>query len=319
MNPTDKLELQIEENQDGSASVQVAPADEIVKNDDLINLINDGADAQDDGLDNDPDREAIREARREERKLKKQLHREKTRESSHLISALRKQNQDLAERVAIMEKKHTGVELARVDKAIEDAGVSVEYAKMQMRDAVTHSNGDALTKAQETWYEAQRKLESLKNIREHAAKATTSQGIQADPAVQMHASNWVDNNPWYDPAGKDLDSEIAQKIDKKLTDEGYDPKSEEYWEELDDRIAKYLPHRAERGYNSQNVKSQRPRSMVTSSGRDSIATTKSNEFRVSPQRVSAMKEAGVWDHPELRQKAIANYAKWDRENKQRSQ
>ena len=59
--------------------------------------------------------------------------------------------------------------------------------------------------------------------------------------------------------------------------------------------------------------------MVTSSGRDSIATTKSNEFRVSPQRVTAMKEAGVWDNHELRQKAIANYAKWDRENKQRGQ
>jgi hypothetical protein len=328
MNSTEKLELQVEENQDGSASVQVTTADESLqtKNDELINIIEEAASNNDDNDDqndsgSDPDREAIRQARREERQLKKQLHREKAKESNHLIAALKKQNQQLAERVAIMEKKTSGAELARVDKAIEDAAVQVEYAKLQMKEAVTHSNGEALTKAQQDWYDAQRKLESLKNMRETSARQTTGQtpNIQSDPDVKRMASDWVERNPWYDPEGKDLDSEIAQKIDKRLTEEGFDPRSEDYWEELDDRVAKYLPHRADRGYNPPNVKSQRPRSMVTSSGRDSIASTKSNEFRLSPQRVAAMKEAGLWDNPSARQKAIANYAKWDRENKQRSQ
>jgi len=329
MNATEKLELQVEENQDGSASVQVASADDSSKsNDDLVNIINDAASSQDDNDDHDdndgqidPEREAIREARREERKLKKQLHREKSRESTHLIAALKKQNQSLAERVAIMEKKTSGAELARVDKAIEDVGVQVEYAKMQMKDAVTHSNGEALTRAQEVWYESQRKLEALKNMRDSASKQMSqpNQSIQVDPDVKRMASEWLEKNKWYDPEGKDLDSEIAQKIDKRLTDEGFDPTSEDYWDELDDRIAKYIPHRADRGYNSQNVRSQRPRSMVTSSGRDSIASTKSNEFRVSSDRVAAMKDAGVWENKELRQRAISNYAKWDRENKQRGQ
>jgi hypothetical protein len=57
---------------------------------------------------------------------------------------------------------------------------------------------------------------------------------------------------------------------------------------------------------------------VTSSGRETTATTKSNEFRLSPDRVAAMKEAGMWDDPTLRQKAIRNYANWDRSNKNRS-
>ena len=57
---------------------------------------------------------------------------------------------------------------------------------------------------------------------------------------------------------------------------------------------------------------------MTSSGRETTATTKSNEFRLSPDRVAAMKEAGMWDDPTLRQKAIRNYANWDRSNKNRS-
>jgi hypothetical protein len=55
---------------------------------------------------------------------------------------------------------------------------------------------------------------------------------------------------------------------------------------------------------------------MTSSGRETTATTKSNEFRLSPERVNAMKEAGLWNNPTSRQNAIRKYAEWDRTNKQ---
>ena len=264
MNATEKLELQVTEAQDGSATVNLPPGEEVeneaqpqdLPQNDQNEGENEAAEASD-NLDDDPDREAIRAQRREERKLKKQIHREKAKESNHLINALKKQNQDLAERLSVMERKTSGAELARVDKAIEDAG------------------------------------------------------------VQRLAADWMDRNPWYDPHGKDLDSEITQRIDKKLTEEGYDPTTEDYWDELDDRIKKYVPHKSSSEYNQTNVRNQRPRSVVTSSGRDSTATTKSNEFRLSPDRVAAIKEAGMWDNAELRQKAIRNYAAWDRTNKAR--
>ena len=189
-----------------------------------------------------------------------------------------------------------------------------------MQEAVSSSDGAALTRAQEMWYEAQRKMESLQNVKNQATRQLNQpqQNIQIpDPMVQRLAADWMDRNPWYDPHGKDLDSEITQRIDKKLTEEGYDPNTGEYWDEHDERIKKYVPHKASSEYNQTNVRNQRPRSVVTSSGRDSTATTKSNEFRLSPDRVAAMKEAGMWDNPELRQKAIRNYAAWDRNNKAR--
>lgn len=328
MTPTDKLELQVAEELDGSAIVQL-PEDEPSPQGAIHNSDDDDDDDDSSGMlsgdaknttsDDDPDREAIRAARREERKLKKQLHREKARESNHLISALKKQNNELAERLAALEKKTSGAELARVDKAIDDAGVQVEYAKMKMKEAVSMQDGESLVQAQEMLYEAQRKLESLSTLKENATKQMTQQPKQniqlPDPIVQRMAADWMSRNNWYDPQGKDLDSEIAQKIDRKLTEEGFDPTSEEYWEELDDRLQKYLPHRSNAGYNERN-RNQRPRSVVTSSGRETSGGVRPNEFRLTPDRVAAIKEAGMWDNVEQRNKMIRKFADWDRQNKQ---
>ena len=335
MNSTEKMEMQVEELQDGGAAV-VLPDGEInpqtTDNEGKPLIQKDyGDDDDDDGHleDNavpkdatDDEREAIRAARREERKLKKQIHRGKIKESNYLINALKKQNADLAERLARVEQKTSGAELARVDKAIEDAGVQVEYAKMKMTEAVRLQDGDAMGQAQELWYESKRKLESLNNLKSQAVRQTTQpqkQNIQVpDPMVQRHAADWMERNPWYDPHGNNEESEIAQVIDKKLTAEGFDPTSEDYWDELDDRLSKYLPRKENAGYNAPTtVRNQRPRSVMTSSGRDTQATTRANQFVLSPDRVAAMKEAGAWENPELKMKMIKKYAEYDRVNKNR--
>lgn len=328
MNSTQKMEMQVDEEQDGSAVVSLADEDKSLlpefNEDDSQGKPESEYRADDDSGDDeavDGERESLREARREERRLKKQIHREKAKESNHLISALKKRNDELAERLAIIEKKTSGAELARVDKAIEDAGVQVEYAKMKMQEAVSSSDGQALTRAQEMWFEAKRKMESLESVKNQATRQMSQprQNIAVpDPMVQKLASDWMERNSWYDPHGRNEESEFAMIIDKKLTAEGYDPSSQDYWEELDDRLEKFIPQKSNRGYNDSNRK-ERPRSVVTSSGRESTGSARGNEFRLSPDRVAAMKEAGVWDNPELKQKTIRKYAEWDKANKQRGQ
>jgi hypothetical protein len=329
MNSTEKMEMQVEELQDGGASVELPEGVDNPQQlaDDQDDDGNENSSKTDDGegfsaADGDDDRQQIRDARRKERALKKQIHREKARESSHLINALQKKNSELAERLAKVEQKTSGAELARVDKAIEDAGVQVEYAKMKMTEAVQGQDGEGVTKAQELWYDSKRRLESLQNLKHQASKQMSQpqQNIQVpDPVVQRYAADWMERNTWYDPNGRNEESEIAQVIDKKLTAEGFDPTTEDYWDELDDRLKKYLPQQYNSSYNASSVKHQRPRSVMTSSGRETTATTKSNEFRLSPARVSAMKEAGMWNDQELRKKAISKYAEWDRQNKNKGQ
>jgi hypothetical protein len=175
-----------------------------------------------------------------------------------------------------------------------------------------------VVKAQELLYESQRKHESLKNIKDQATRQMSQPPKPTmnvpDPSVQRNAAEWMERNPWYDPQAKDMDSEIAQRLDKKLTDEGYDPSSPDYWDELDDRVSKYLPHRT--GNAAPQRSAQRPR--MTGSGRESAPTGRGNEFRLSADRVQAIKDMGAWENPDQRAKMIKSYAKYDRENKGRN-
>jgi len=323
MTPTEKMEMQIDEAQDGSAIVSLpANEDNPQAEQPIKGTQDDDSDDQDDNhgedaVSDDPEREAIRAARREERKLKKQLHREKIRESSHLVSALKKQNSDLANRIASLESRTSGAELARLDKAIDDASTRVEYAKMKMQEAVNTRQGEALTQAQELWYENQRQLESLKSMKDNASRQISNpkQNIsQPDIAVQRNAAEWMGRNNWYDPEMKDADSKIAQALDKTLSEEGYDPSSQDYWEELDERLQKYLPHRYNVVYSA-STRNSRPRSVVTSSGRETSGNSKPNEYRLTPDRVAAIKEAGMWENIELRNKMAKKYAEYDRQQK----
>ena len=321
MNATDKLEMQlnIQEASDGSAVVQlpddVEPIDQTPPPPDISEHNGFAAtESQDDDNDVDPEREAIRAARREERKLKRQLGKEEKRHNHHLISSLKKQNQELAERLANLEKRTSGAEMARVEKAIEDADVRLRWTQMKLKEAVESGDGDGVVNAQEAMYEAKRQVEALQNLKQQASKQVEASGIKPpDPDMQRLASNWMSNNRWYDPKGRDTDSRIALQIDKTMAEEGYDPSTEEYWDELDERLSKYLPHRYNQGKSNSRP---RPRSVVTGSERSSSSTSgSSNEFLLSPQRVAAIKEAGMWDNKEQRMKMIKRFMDFDREQR----
>jgi len=311
MNSTDKLDLQVNEDTDGSATISI-PENEIPEDREKDDRLA-GSAQHDDGDDVDPDpaREQLRQARREERKLKKQIHREKSKESSHLITMLKRQNEQMAQRVADLEKRTAGADSARLDKAIEDAHMRLQYAKLKIAEATKVGDGNGVADAQERWYDARREVEALEATKKRTVSPSVPQA--PDPRLQRHASDWMARNDWYDPNGRDTDSKIAVKLDEELVEEGWDPTSEDYWDELDNRIQKYMPHRAmsvkgEEGFKQQN----RPRSPVTSSGRDSSPNARPGEFRLSPDRVKAIKEAGKWDNPVERQKMARRYAEYDR-------
>lgn len=325
--------LDVKEELDGSAVVSLPedlasapeekPEDKAPKNAES-NDDDDEDDDDEDGIrstssdsdgDTEDERESIRAARREERKLKKQIHREKARESNHLINTLRKQNQDMAERLAVLEKRTSGAEHARLQKAIEDANVRMIYAKNKIAEATNMGDGAALAEAQDSWYEARKSIEELQSIRKKMSQASSApkQNAKApDPMLQRHAAEWMSRNRWYDVQGRDPDSRVALTIDNALAEEGWDATAPDYWEELDNRLQKYLPHRYTQTNDEKPSLRNRPRNVITSSGKESVATSKANQFVLSPDRVRAIKEAGKWDNQEERNKMIRKYAEYDR-------
>lgn len=337
MNSTEKLELQVSESSDGSATVVMpqdempaggdepskaqSEADEGGRNDPEDTIDDDSGGADDDRVDPDPEREAIRQARREERHLKKKLHKARISESNQLINTLKRQNDQMAERLAILEKRTAGADQARLDKAIEDAHVRLQYAKMKIKESTEMADGAGLAEAQESWYDARRQVEALEALKKKAVSASANPAVPKapDPRLQRLAADWMSRNSWYDPSGKDTDSRVAVKIDESLVEEGWDPTSESYWEELDNRLTKYLPHRYNGASDERSSQApRRPKTVVTGSGRESQSTPKGSEFRLSPERVRAIKEAGRWDNITERNKMIRKYAEYDRLSTNRS-
>ena len=314
MTPTDKLEMQINESDDGSAVVDLPDDDGVIEQTGKSEYRTD--DNYNDSGVVDEDRQKIREQRREERRNKKLIHREKARESNALIGSLKKQIEQLEQRVAVSEKKTTGVELARMDKAIEDAGVQLEYGKMKLQEAISTSNGELAIQANEMLYEAQRNIETLTGYKRQANQVQQRPNIQVPSTrTQELMAEWLDENPWYDPSKDSQERDITISIDKQLVRDGFNPESEDYWDELSYRVKKVLPEVANNGYNDTNNRNQRPRSVVTSSGRESSSNSRGNSFVLSPERVSAMKDSGAWNDPVRKKKMVEYYREFDRQNK----
>jgi hypothetical protein len=299
-------DIAITEESDGSATVELPENLAPKQAEDNDEQLADGGEAvADDDQDHPDDTEAVRSARRARRKAKKELIKRTNEEKDRRLELLQRQNNELMERLAVIERKTHSSDLAKLDKAIEDEELRLQYAMAKMREAGDNSNGTELAKAQELWYETRGRVDALKRAKEEAAKSQVNEGGAVNPKLQRYASDWMENNPWYDPSGTDEDSEIAKMIDQRLHKEGWDPTTEEYWEELDNRLQKRLPHR----YNqSQDEPRRKPRSFVTGSGRESAPSRGAGQFVLSPDQVRAMKDAGFWDNPEKRARMIKRYA-----------
>jgi hypothetical protein len=324
-NQQDQEVISIEEAQDGSAIVELPPsipspepqaseehdedsdeADEAARQAEMAA-----------GGEIDPEAERLREQKRLKRRARKEYHKQVAAEKDVKLTLLERQNQELLERLSVLEKKAHGSDIARLNKAIEDQGTRIQFAKQKIAEATASGNGELLTAAQEMWFEARRQFEALDALKKKVVQPQKQRTIQGqDPALQRMANAWMSNNTWYDPQGKDQDSKIALAVDQAMGEEGWNPKTPEFWQELDNRLQKMLPHRyTEMASERPSRTPSRPRNVVTGSSRENAsASGGKNTFTLNPEQVRAMKDAGLWDDPEKRAKMIRRYALEARNN-----
>jgi hypothetical protein len=292
------IDISVNEELDGSATVELP--------DDLAPPAND-----DDDHPNDTAEE--RQDKKTKRRQKRDLAKATNSEKQLAYELIKKQNEELMSRLAVVEKRTHYADLARIDAAIKEADMNLEYQKLKMSEAMQHGNGDAFNAAQEGWDKAKTTIRDLKALKDAQIRPQQTNSIP-DPRLQRNATSWMERNSWYDPNGSDRDSRIAKVIDEELVKEGWNPTTEDYWEELDNRLSKTIPHR----YNDDmdvRPSAKRPRSVVTSTGRESVnGSTNRSTFVLQPEQVRAMKDAGFWDDPQKRAKMIKRYAMEARNN-----
>lgn len=323
----EKPDLHVREADDGGAVVHIPegfddPADGEKPADTAAETAHDDtsdADTAPEDQDAPTDTDAVREAKRNRRRAKKNLVRETNKQREAQLLALQQANRVMEQELRAIKGRQFQQDLHNLDQRIGDANTRVEYERMRLTQAVEANDAQAIVAAQESLAEAKQAAAQLTGYREQAAQQAQQQTQQRqgpDLAVQRYATQWAKNNGWFDadPKTRDLDSRIARQVDQLLTEEGYDPRSQEYWDEMDSRLRERLPHRYTARASEDNPS---PRNTVASSGREvsSINGTSRTTFTLSPDRVRAMKEAGAWDNPERRKRMIQQYMTYDRNHR----
>jgi hypothetical protein len=309
MSTENEEQINIKEQPDGSVTVDLPDSIQIAPTDDTPpEQKADGDDEfhEDDNPTND-ELEALRRAKSERRRAKKDLVRKTQAEKDERLALLQRQNQELMERLSVIEHRTHANDIAQIDKAMQDGELRVRYAKMKLAEAVQAQDGEAAAQANEMLLDERQKLESLKNFKQRAVQPQQRANIP-DPGMQRQIAAWMERTPWFDPERKDMDSKIAKQVDEQLHAEGWNPATSEYWDEMDNRLRRYLPHR----YNDVHEESssrRKPRSPVTSSGRENASSAGGRQsFELTTEQVRAMKDAGFWDDPKKRLSMIKRYA-----------
>jgi len=316
-------DISITEANDGSAVVEL-PEGMILANDPQENADatqQEGSEGSqsDDAEDHPDDNEELRAAKRNRRKAKKEAVKAANREKDLRFQQLQRENEQMRRDIESLKRNTKAESIVRIDKNLEDAQVRLEYAKMKLAEATQSQDGQAMVDAQTLWQTANDQIRQYQYAKQQAEQEINRQPQQQqmpDPVIQRNATEWIRRNPWYRPDTSDRDSRIAKKVDELMALEGWDASDPDYWDELDSRLQKQLPHRYNETNDESNVR--RPRNVVGSSGRESVGSqggASRSGFVLNPDRVKAMKEAGAWDNPARKAKMIQQFINYDRRNK----
>tara|TARA_B100000963_G_C22565844_1_gene643645 strand:- start:495 stop:1364 length:870 start_codon:yes stop_codon:yes gene_type:complete len=154
--------------------------------------------------------------------------------------------------------------------------------------------------------EAQRKITRLaiENDRAEQAKAQqerSAQAVEAEQTPQVSqpspqaqprrpdpkAEAWAQKNEWF--GSDEAMTYAAFGIHKKLVeDEGFDPKSDDYYTELDRRMGDEFPHKL-----GNSGGSRRPAQTVASVSRNTSGRSSGKKVRLTPSQVAIAKKLGV--------------------------
>lgn len=113
------------------------------------------------------------------------------------------------------------------------------------------------------------------------------------PAPDPQAEDWAERNTWF---GRDVPMTSAVRgIHMQLiVQEGFDPNSNEYYDELDRRMRDAFPHKyADQNSAQQNNRTTRPVQVVAPATRSSGANNARRTVRLSPSQVAISKRLGV--------------------------
>ena len=220
-------------------------------------------------------------------KLTKKMREAERREAAALEYAekIKKQNESLEAKTKELDSGYTAEFKERVN-------TQSEVIKDNLKRALLAKDNDAVVKAQEQLAQIaidQQRLKEAEKLLENKEELVNTPKEPEKPAYQKpdpRAEQWAEDNEWF---GKDeVMTYAAFGIHKRLVEqEALDPKSEEYYNELDNQMRKEFPHK----FGDTNKTTRQVVPPVASANR----STKSGRrtVRLTPSQVAIAKKLGV--------------------------
>lgn len=320
-----KPEVKVGDQDDGSVIVELEDEDGTKKSD-ADGAAEDETAGSETQSDAEKELEARREARRQERQDRKARQKEKEESTKRELAAERQARQQLEARLAALEGRDRSREIAEVDNDIRAVVVGYKQAEAAYAEAIENQDGQAAADAMAKMHSARDRFARLETTKAAYQQQQKAPAPAANPTMVNHAQKFMQDNSWYKHGTNDVDSNIVVTLDNALSAEGWDPATKEYWDELRARVKKYLPHRVAGGKVSTAAAEQAPgdkkpvnqprqqKAVVGGGGGESNGAGKGT-FHLSPERVKALKDAGIWDDPKARNDMIRSYRDFDKLNK----
>ena len=200
-----------------------------------------------------------------------------------------------------MEGRLSKIDSSYVSEFESRVKTSMAAAKLALKNAIESQDVEAQIAAQQqlaalTMDEA--RLNNIKVANENKPKAEEKQ-VNINPQQQYYqpqqqsdprAEEWASRNTWF---GNDSAmTYTAFDIHKKLVEqEGYDPKSDEYYAEVDKRIRVEFPHKFDKVEDTTTERAKPAQNVA--SARRSASTGRKKTVKLTPSQVAIAKRLGV--------------------------
>ena len=218
-------------------------------------------------------------ARHDERRAKEALYREKQ-ELERLAQHMVEENKRLKQYV------NSGAEqYEAMAKSVAES--ELDKARRQFKTAQEAFDSDAIMAAQEALTEAKMKVAAAQNSRP-APLQVEEYDVQPQQPVPQQVQpdektlRWQAKNQWFGAQGFEEVSSFALGLHQKLVSNGVDPRSDEYFEQIDARIKSTFPDM----FGGASEKSRRPSSVVAPATR----STGTRKVQLTPSQAALIKK-----------------------------
>ena len=214
-------------------------------------------------------------------------------EALNFAQSIKKDKEDL-------ERKFSKLDKSYVSEFENRVTTNMTAARQALKTAIEAGDVDGQVAAQENIARLNAdavRLSSLKALEEEQPKKVNiapQQVRQPDPygnvPTDAKAEEWATKNSWFgnDTAMTYTDFDIHKKL---VEEEGYDPKSDEYYAEVDKRIRIDFPHKFDK-MDDKTTERAKPAQNVASATRSS-RTGRRKTVKLTPSQVAIAKKLGV--------------------------